>query len=463
MKEFKVNDYISLKLENNQTNLYVDGELFNQCKFLMINIQIDKISEYDEILSIDEATELSDRSMEGRDREMFEIPSEAEFWAHCSNLQVWDEYNYDTRLLHSNLAFPLLKKLTEVGDQRAKRVFKEEIAKRLASGYWPVIEFLTKEEYTDYLSREDFYRCFLGYDDQAEAEITFLLEVENLVGGNLDVERKLETEYGRDIIIENNRVIGFSFGGGLRKIPKSIGGLIFLKEIYLSDNSIQELPNSIGSLENLEVLDLSANEIEFLPTSIGELKVLKVLKLASNKVKEIPNSIGNLKALEALDLEGNQLNNLPNSIGALTSLKQLNLKNNLLESLPKNIKKLQNLEILDISLNDLKEIPEPVYFISSLKILDIHKNKIEILQPEIRNLTSLKKLQLGFNKLKTLPKSICELKSLETLSLYENELKDIPPEITKLNQLKKINVKKNPRIMLSNEIKYELKKILLSD
>lgn len=33
MREFKVNEYITLKLEGGKTNIYVKGQLFNQCKF----------------------------------------------------------------------------------------------------------------------------------------------------------------------------------------------------------------------------------------------------------------------------------------------------------------------------------------------------------------------------------------------------------------------------------------------
>jgi len=464
MKEFKVNDYITLKLDDGRTSIYVNNELFNQCKILMINISIDKISDYDEVLSIDEAAELPDGSMEGRDRELLEITSEAEFWAHCSNLQVWAEYNYDTRLLHSSLSFPLLKKLTEVGDQYAKSVFREEIAKRLESGYWPVIEFLTQEGYIEYLNREDYFYCILGADEQAEKEVKFLLEIEKLIGVNLDLERKLETEDGKDFKIENNRIVGISIGGyELKIIPESIGQLKYLKEIYFCYNIIQELPSSIGNLENLEVLDLSGNKIEFLPISIRKLKSLKVLILRNNNLKEITDSFGNLKSLEVLNLKGNQLNTLPNSIGNLINLRKLNLRDNAIANMPENIESLKNLEILDVSLNDFKEIPEAVYNISSLKILDIYKNKIEILPPEIKILTSLKELDLGYNKLKTLPKSICELKSLETLNLYKNELEDLPFGIINLNQLKELDIRKNPRIMLSNEIKNKLKKILLSD
>ena len=38
------------------------------------------------------------------------ITPEQEFWEHYSNLQVWYKNDYNTRLLHRNLSFDLLKK-----------------------------------------------------------------------------------------------------------------------------------------------------------------------------------------------------------------------------------------------------------------------------------------------------------------------------------------------------------------
>ena len=37
-KEFKVNKYISLILEGNDTFIYVNGERFNQCKSLLLSL-----------------------------------------------------------------------------------------------------------------------------------------------------------------------------------------------------------------------------------------------------------------------------------------------------------------------------------------------------------------------------------------------------------------------------------------
>ena len=122
---------------------------------------------FDEIESIDEASELSDHYL--IDNEIYkeehgklayspysyDIPPETEFWGHCSNIQAWIENDYNTCILHSNIAFPLLKELTKAGDPKAKRVFKEEIAKRMSSGYYPTIKYLILEGYLFFLTIEE--------------------------------------------------------------------------------------------------------------------------------------------------------------------------------------------------------------------------------------------------------------------------------------------------------------------
>ncbi|MFX0142123.1 MAG: hypothetical protein ACFFDN_51270 [Candidatus Hodarchaeota archaeon] len=88
MLNFKINEYISLHLENGITNIYVKGAYFNQCKFLLMNIPIQDIEKYNEITSIDEMVEKLDNSMEDRERSPIWLSPEEKFWAHCSNLQV---------------------------------------------------------------------------------------------------------------------------------------------------------------------------------------------------------------------------------------------------------------------------------------------------------------------------------------------------------------------------------------
>jgi len=152
--EFKINPYLELRLENAKSNIYVGERLFNQCKYLLLDFPITNTKKYDKIESIDEAAEKLDSSME-RGSHKYYISPETEFWGHCLNLQAWFENNYDTRILHRNLAFPLLRALVEVGDPLAKKVFKEEIALRLESGYPSVVQHLINQDYLKYLNKEE--------------------------------------------------------------------------------------------------------------------------------------------------------------------------------------------------------------------------------------------------------------------------------------------------------------------
>jgi len=158
MKEFKVNEYITLKLENGKTAIYVERKRFLQCKYLLLGIPVEKTSSLEDIESIDEAEERLDKSLERIDRG---IPPEVEFWGHCSNLQVWDEYDYNTRLLHRNLAFPLLKRLVDVGDPRAIKALKDQIAIRFMSKYPPVMNYLCSEGFLNYLENEELETILL--------------------------------------------------------------------------------------------------------------------------------------------------------------------------------------------------------------------------------------------------------------------------------------------------------------
>ncbi len=181
-KEFKVNKYILLRLEGKYTVIYVNGKRFNYCKGLFIFIPEKNVEKYDGIRSIDEVSEVYDdylinNNMYKEENGKFYhspysyyIPPETEFWGHCSNLQAWVEHDYDTRLLHSNLAFPLLKALSKAGDPIAEKVFKEEIAKRISSGYCPTIIYLILEGYFFFLTIEEFL-CAL---DNCREKIDYL-------------------------------------------------------------------------------------------------------------------------------------------------------------------------------------------------------------------------------------------------------------------------------------------------
>ncbi len=241
MQEFRVNEYITLKLEEDPTTLklggketviYVSGEKFQQCKYLLINIPVDEVSTFDEIQSIDEAAERLDRTMEQKVYNV-NLPPEAEFWGHCSNLQVWAENNYDTRLIHRDLAFPLLKKLVEVGDFKAKQMFKEEICKRLESGNRTVIDFLRWEGYLAYLNHEEVLFALLEVE-----EAGVIIEIEKHIGMELTIYLMgdmMEPEPKSPlIIIENKHVLQLTLGKLERK--NSLDTLYLITSLYQLDH-----------------------------------------------------------------------------------------------------------------------------------------------------------------------------------------------------------------------------------
>jgi len=148
--EYKINDYISLKLEDYKTYIYIKGEKFLNCIRLVLQIPKKTIEDFDEINSIDEASKLYKTLYQNTIMEDFDthdITAEQEFWGHCSNIEAWCENEYDTRLIHSNIAFPLLKKLAEAGDPTANKVYKSEIAVRIGAEYLPVAIYLINNFY----------------------------------------------------------------------------------------------------------------------------------------------------------------------------------------------------------------------------------------------------------------------------------------------------------------------------
>ena len=151
-KEFKVNHFITLRLENDKTNIYVNNQFFSQCKFLSLNINYENISPLNDIKSIDEIYELQQQSPKKNLNKKYSIPPTVKFWAHCSNFQVWVENNYNTHLLHHKLAFPLLYKLTKLGDPITKHVLEKEIMRRYLYGNSTVRIYLVIEGYLEYIS-----------------------------------------------------------------------------------------------------------------------------------------------------------------------------------------------------------------------------------------------------------------------------------------------------------------------
>jgi len=387
--EFEVNKYITLRLEHVEkkiieddlgppieikehweTVIYLNGKRFNQCKFLILNILVDDIKSLGEIESIDEAAGKLDASLENfnwRGQPQGLIPPEVEFWAHCSNLQVWYENYYDTRLIHSNLAFPLLKKLTELGDPVARRVFKEEIVKRYMSCYPSVVSFLKSGGYLDYLSGE---------------EVASMIE---------DIKSR---DLGMEYVTYGNRWLEFVLNNrlnlsnrGIKDITdiEGLENLIELQSLNLSNNQISEI-KGLEKLVNLRTLKLEGNQISEIK-GLGTLTNLTFLRLRKNQISEI-KGVETLINLTYLDLSFNKIKEIKN-LETLTRLTVLELNNNNLQEI-KGLNTLEKLEELDLSSNQITEI-KGFENLLNLKALWLEKNFITEVKglEDLANLSSL--------------------------------------------------------------------------
>jgi len=408
--EFVINEFLSLKLENDITMVFVAEEAFHQCKFLLLEIPVNDITSLDEIKSIDEAAQELGRALEPSDEfsRVDRIPPETEFWGHCSNLQAWYENDYNTKLLHSNIAFPLLKKLTKAGDLAARRVFKDEIAKRYNSGIESVRKFLEERNYLSFLTKEEFYSLI---DANAEYEVVKTLE------SLFSVEF-----WNYQLDVRNGQVI----------------------KLRLSNLKLKKLPEIITQFKSLEILDISVNSLETLPNWIGGFKKLKELNIDNNNLKKLPQSIGDLSSLEKLTAFDNEIIKIPDSIGNLSSLKVLDLRSNNLKSLPITIDNLPKIEELMLESNKIKVIPETIGNLESLKTLVLGENDIEIMPKSLGKLKSLKTLTLGDNNLTELPDLIGNLKNLKILGLANNSIKTLPYSFQNLVSLRELYLDGNP-------------------
>jgi len=360
--EFKINEHITLKLEapyNVGTIIYIDGEHFIHCKKLLIQIPMERIEDYDEINSIDGAAEVYERSLleeykfKERVKELekqHDLTLEEEFWGHCSNLQAWAENNYDSRLLHSNLAIPLLKKLADVGDPLAKRIFKDELAKRFSEGYPTANKFLAIEGHLDYLTREEFWALFPEAEAKPLKELEDKLKRKPIFNFDMDNHGDIDSTYDFSFSIKGIHIDCLRLRNlEIEELPKSIVNLKNLEILKINNCNLRELPSDIGKLQNLVELNLTHNSVERIPSTIGELKNLEYLILSNNSINKLPSSIGILKSLKTLNLSNNNIISLPDSMGNLTNLRTLWVDEGKIRSnFPESLAKLKNLERQDL-------------------------------------------------------------------------------------------------------------------
>ncbi|KAJ3101237.1 hypothetical protein HK100_004575 [Physocladia obscura] len=189
------------------------------------------------------------------------------------------------------------------------------------------------------------------------ANLSFLALAHNNLKGPIPREIGLLVHL-KDLYLNNNYLSD--------AIPPEIGQLSRLKFLDLSHNRLQHsIPEELGSLDNLHSLDLSHNELtgeiprklcnlhSFRKQDADKLSFGVSLNLGHNRlVGSIPDEIGNLILIRKLRLDHNQLSGcIPLSISKLEFMWQLLLNNNRISGEISQICSLQRLAHLDLSVN----------------------------------------------------------------------------------------------------------------
>ena len=104
--------------------------------------------------------------------------------------------------------------------------------------------------------------------------------------------------------------------------------LLFVKQLFVSDNQLTSLPQEMFTMTNITMLALNGNRLSELCDDLGQLRKLECLVASNNQLSTIPVAICSLPALKELQLQGNQITSLPPAIRGLTKLTTLYLNNN---------------------------------------------------------------------------------------------------------------------------------------
>ena len=161
----KVNDYITISSERNKILIYIQGERFQEFDYSFIN-KILKTSK----------NQLEKTNTQGKYvKNKYKKDSKNAYFNNFVNiLKLWIRNNYDTSILLYDISFPLLRKLAEVGDSYAKKVFIDEILKNLWSGNPLVIKYLVNEGYDEYVAQY-IYKREIHTPEIKEIKLTFFI------------------------------------------------------------------------------------------------------------------------------------------------------------------------------------------------------------------------------------------------------------------------------------------------
>jgi len=261
----------------------------------------------------------------------------------------------------------------------------------------------------------------------------------------------------------------------------------YLKELRLSNCSLEFIPPIICQCTNLEELDVSWNRLVQIGNEIRFCKTLITLNVSHNPVTSLPDGLYVLshftnlviegvltlirpplqvaqsgapavrqfqRTLERgvvtgrIDLTGVGLTDFSCIRSAWPSMKELLIDGNAVVTLPSELALTSSLQLLSCASCSLSSFPLLMNLQNSLTSLDIRGNTFSELPIELSVLSSLKKIRAANLGLLCTPSWLSSLSKLQELDLSSNNLRSISAleTITSLVNLTKLNLENNGEI-----------------
>ncbi|XP_028760600.1 receptor-like protein EIX2 [Neltuma alba] len=241
----------------------------------------------------------------------------------------------------------------------------------------------------------------------------------------------------------------------IREIPSSIGRLVNVEAMVLSNNSLTgELPLSLANCSKLVLLDVSENKLSGpIPSWIGvSLEQLQILSLRMNHLNgSLPVHLCHLTQIRLLDISRNNLSNeVPSCLENFTVMAQehINSSGSYHYYMTNKAGPYPYSDGLEFYITLMWKGEDYKYMRPELflKSIDLSSNALSGEVPrELMSLLGLVSLNLSRNLLSgEIPINIGNLESLEFLDLSNNKLSGpIPPSLANIDRLSMLDLSNN--------------------
>jgi len=304
-------------------------------------------------------------------------------------------------------------------------------------------------------------QLYLGFNQLAEVDGESLLSVSNVLC---------------ELHLQNNQI---------RQLPETIGSLVKLKVLDISNNNLSDLLPALGYLPELHRVVLDGNPLRAVRRaltagSVHELKkylrtrgpppafkglieaepdeVFEAAVNCSGASDDIQRLLREAQGTHILSLKNQNLVEIPPSIYGVDDISQslytLELTGNKIEEIPDQLcSRLKNLVVLDVSSNVLQEVP------SSLGCLRLKRLLLRGNQLTFRGLSSLcpafqtdlpaimhsvEEIDVRNNQLQELPSFLFACRSLQILLVGFNKLRSLASiNWTRIQQLRTLDLSNN--------------------